>query len=74
MQQILDFEKEIFALENQIQELISLSHMYDSVGDISDEITKLKKKLRHMKHDVFANLKNDSIRFVSKDQEVIARR
>ncbi len=57
MQQILDFEKEIFALENQIQELISLSHMYDSVGDITHEIAKLKKKLRRMKHDVFANLK-----------------
>ncbi len=55
--QILDFEREIFALENQIQDLVSLSHMYDSVGDISDEITKLKKKLRHMKHDVFTNLK-----------------
>lgn len=57
MVQILDIEREIFALENQIHELISLSHMYDSVGDITHEIAKLKKKLRHMKHDVFANLK-----------------
>jgi len=55
--QILDFEREIFALENQIQDLVSLSHMYDSVGDITHEIAKLKKKLRHMKHDVFSNLK-----------------
>ncbi len=55
--QILSFERDIFALENQIQELVSLSHMYDSVGDITHEIHKLKKKLRHMKHDVFANLK-----------------
>lgn len=55
--QILDFERDIFALENQIQDLVSLSHMYDSVGDITHEIAKLKKKLRHMKHDVFANLK-----------------
>ena len=31
--------------------------MYDSVGDITHEIAKLKKKLRHMKHDVFSNLK-----------------
>lgn len=55
--QILDFERDIFALEKQIQDLVSLSHMYDSVGDITHEIAKLKKKLRHMKHDVFANLK-----------------
>lgn len=55
--QILDFEKEIFAVENQIQELTSLSHMYDSVGDITHDIGKLKKKLRHMKRDVFAGLK-----------------
>ncbi|PIQ98050.1 MAG: acetyl-CoA carboxylase carboxyl transferase subunit alpha [Nitrospinae bacterium CG11_big_fil_rev_8_21_14_0_20_56_8] len=56
MVQILDFEKEIFALENQIRELVSLSNMYDSVGDITHEIAKLTKKLRRMKHDVFSNL------------------
>lgn len=55
--QILDFERDIFALENQIRDLVSLSNMYDSVGDITHEIAKLKKKLRHMKHDVFSNLK-----------------
>ncbi len=55
--QILDFERDILALENQIQDLVSLSHMYDSVGDITHEIGKLKKKLRRMKHDVFSNLK-----------------
>ncbi|MCH7623772.1 MAG: acetyl-CoA carboxylase carboxyl transferase subunit alpha, partial [Nitrospinae bacterium] len=52
--QILDFERDILALENQIQDLVSLSHMYDSVGDITHEIAKLKKKLRHMKHEVFS--------------------
>ena len=57
MVQILDFEREIFALETQIHDLVSLSHMYDSVGDITDEISKLKKKLRRMKHDVYSNLK-----------------
>ena len=57
MVQILDFEREIFALETQNQDLVSLSHMYDSVGDITHEITKLKKKLRRMKHDVYSNLK-----------------
>jgi acetyl-CoA carboxylase carboxyl transferase subunit alpha len=57
MVQILDFEREIFALENQIRELVSLTHMYDSVGDITHEIAKLKKKLRHTKRDVFSNLK-----------------
>jgi acetyl-CoA carboxylase carboxyl transferase subunit alpha len=57
MVQILDFEREIFALETQIHDLVSLSHMYDSVGDITDEIAKLKKKLRRMKHDVYSNLK-----------------
>ena len=57
MVQILDFEREIFALETQIRDLVSLSHMYDSVGDITDEISKLKKKLRRMKHDVYSNLK-----------------
>jgi acetyl-CoA carboxylase carboxyl transferase subunit alpha len=31
--------------------------MYDSVGDITHEIAKLKKKLRRMKHDVYSNLK-----------------
>lgn len=56
MDHILDFEKEIYDVENQIRELTSLSHMYDSVGDITHEVTKLKKKLRHMKHDVFAGL------------------
>ena len=44
MAQILDFEKDIFAVENQIKELYSLSNMYDSVGDLTHEITKLKKK------------------------------
>jgi acetyl-CoA carboxylase carboxyl transferase subunit alpha len=57
MVQILDFEREIFALETQIHDLVSLSHMYDSVGDISHDIAKLKKKLRRMKHDVYSNLK-----------------
>ena len=57
MVQILEFEREIFALETQIHDLVSLSNMYDSVGDITDEITKLKKKLRRMKHDVYSNLK-----------------
>jgi acetyl-CoA carboxylase carboxyl transferase subunit alpha len=55
--QILDFERDILALENQIQDLVSLSHMYDSVGDITHEISKLKKKLRRMKHEVFSSLK-----------------
>ena len=57
MVQILEFEREIFALETQIQDLVSLSHMYDTVGDITHEIAKLKKKLRRMKHDVYSNLK-----------------
>ena len=57
MVQILDFEREIIALETQIQDLVSMSHMYDSVGDITHEIAKLKKKLRRMKHDVYSNLK-----------------
>ena len=57
MVQILDFEREIFALETQIHDLVSMSHMYDSVGDITHEIAKLKKKLRRMKHDVYSNLK-----------------
>ena len=57
MVQILDFEREIFALEKQIHDLVSLSHMNDSVGDITEEISKLKKKLRKMKHDVYSNLK-----------------
>ena len=56
MMQILEFEQEIFAVENQIRELTSLTHMYDYVGDITHEIAKLKKKLRHMKYDVFNNL------------------
>lgn len=56
MDHILDFEQEIYDIENQIRELTSLSHMYDSVGDITHEVAKLKKKLRHMKHDVFAGL------------------
>ena len=33
MIQILEFEQEIFKLENQIQEMVSLSHMYDRVWD-----------------------------------------
>jgi len=57
MIQILEFEQEIFKLENQIQEMVSLSHMYDSVGDITHEIARLHKKVRHMKHDVYSNLK-----------------
>ena len=57
MVQILEFEREIFALETQIHELVSLSNMYDSVGDITHEIARLKKKLRRMKHDVYSNLK-----------------
>ncbi|MFQ5482058.1 MAG: acetyl-CoA carboxylase carboxyltransferase subunit alpha [Nitrospinaceae bacterium] len=56
MIQILDFEREIYAIENQIRELMSLSHMYEGVGDITHEISKLKKKLRHTKHDVYNNL------------------
>ena len=57
MTQILEFEREIFALENQIREMVSLSHMYDNVGDITHEIESLHKKVRRMKHDVYANLK-----------------
>ena len=56
MAQMLDFEKDIFAMENQIKELYSLSNMYDSVGDLTHEIAKLKKKLRHMKRDIFNGL------------------
>ena len=41
MVQILDFEREIFALETQIHDLVSLSNMYDSVGDITDELKQL---------------------------------
>ncbi len=54
--QILDFEKEIFKLEKQIKDLTLQTHMIDSVGDVSHEIGKLKKKLRHMKRDIFAGL------------------
>lgn len=54
--QILEFEKEIFNVENQIHELRSLSHMYDSIGDITHEIAKLNKKLRRMKFETFNNL------------------
>lgn len=57
MVQILEFEREIFSLENQIRELVSLSHMYDNVGDITHEIASLHKKVRRMKHDVYSNLK-----------------
>ncbi len=56
MQQILEFERELYAVENQIRELVSLSHMYEGVGDITHEIAKLKKKLRHKKRDVFNGL------------------
>jgi acetyl-CoA carboxylase carboxyl transferase subunit alpha len=31
--------------------------MYDSVGDITYEIVRLHKKVRHMKHDVYSSLK-----------------
>ena len=57
MIQILEFEREIFALENQIREMVSLSHMYDNVGDITHEITRLHKKVRRMKHDIYSTLK-----------------
>ena len=57
MVQILEFEREIFALENQIREMVSLSHMYDNVGDITHEIIRLHKKVRRMKHDTYSNLK-----------------
>jgi len=56
MVQILDFEREIFAIENQIRELTSMVHMLDSVGDITHDIGKLKKKLRRTKYEVFQNL------------------
>ena len=69
MVQILDFEREIFALETQIHDLVSLSHMYDSVGDITDEISKLKKKLRRMKHDVYSNLKGWDKTLVARHQD-----
>ena len=62
MVQILEFEREIFALETQIQDFVSMSHMYDSVGDITHEIAKLKKKLRRMKHDVYSNDTNEQNR------------
>ena len=57
MVQILEFEREIFALENQIREMVSLSNMYDNVGDITHEIIRLHKKVRRMKHDTYSNLK-----------------
>ena len=56
MAHILDFEREIYEIENQIDELTSLSIKIDSVGDITHDVAKLKKKLRHLKKDVFAGL------------------
>jgi acetyl-CoA carboxylase carboxyl transferase subunit alpha len=37
--------------------MVSLSNMYDNVGDITHEITRLHKKVRRMKHDTYSNLK-----------------
>ncbi len=56
MAHILDFEREIYEIENQIDALTSLSIKIDSVGDITHDVSKLKKKLRHVKKDVFAGL------------------
>ena len=43
MVQILDFEREIFALEKQIHDLVSLSNMYDSVGDITERFQSSRR-------------------------------
>lgn len=56
MKTILEFEREINEIEDQIRELTSFSYQIDSVGDISHDVGKLKKKLRHTQRDVFAGL------------------
>ena len=56
MAHILDFEHEIYEIESQIEELTSLSIKIDSVGDITHDVAKLQKKLRHLKKDIFAGL------------------
>ena len=44
MVQILEFEREIFALETQIRDLVSMSHMYDSVLATSRMRSQSSKK------------------------------
>ena len=69
MAQILEFERDIFALENQFRDLVSMSHMYDSVGDITHEIAKLKKNEQSSECDFIVLIK---VR-VQKSREFSAR-
>lgn len=52
--QVLELEEPIFNLEQKVEELISLSQK-DGI-DLSDEIAKLRKKIKRKQRDVFARL------------------
>ncbi len=52
--QVLDFEEPIFTLEQKVEELTALSNK-DSI-DVSEEIRKLKKKIRKKQRDIFSKM------------------
>ncbi|MBI5184169.1 MAG: acetyl-CoA carboxylase carboxyltransferase subunit alpha [Nitrospinae bacterium] len=52
--QVLELEEPIFNLEQKVEELIALSQK-DGI-DLSDEIAKLRKKIKRKQRDVFAKL------------------
>lgn len=52
--QVLELEEPIFNLEQKVEELISLSEK-DGL-DLSDEIRKLRKKIRRKQKDVFSRM------------------
>lgn len=52
--QVLELEEPIFNLEQKVEELIALSQK-DGI-DLSDEIAKLRKKIKRKQRDVFARL------------------
>ncbi|MBI5182777.1 MAG: acetyl-CoA carboxylase carboxyltransferase subunit alpha [Nitrospinae bacterium] len=52
--QILDFERPIFEIEQKIEELVELSQKGDI--DFSEEIKRLKKKVKRIRKDTFSNL------------------
>jgi len=55
MNQVLEFEKPIVHLKEQISELKNLSEQNEI--DLTDEITTLERRLKRLEDDIYTNLK-----------------
>ena len=52
---ILDFEKPIYELERQIDEMRNFA-VTENIGALNEEIQRLEKKLARLREDIYADL------------------